>query len=116
MQTVTISNGYTSGKVYVIWEILHDNITGYEVFRDGVLIASSLPDAENPVTFEHPTMFDHDHGTNLFKKDSTHKLMFIDETVQQYQYYTYQVLATRVNDANIPVEIHASEKIMVQVQ
>jgi hypothetical protein len=116
MKAIAISNGYTSGKVYVIWDIPHDGITGYEVFRDGTLIATSLPDAETPVVFENPTMFDHDHHTNLFKKDSTHKLMFVDDAVHQYQAYTYQVIATRVNDLNVPVEIIASDKVTIQVQ
>lgn len=116
MNAIAISNGYTSGKVYVIWEIPHDDITGYEVFRNGELIATSLPDAIEPSVFEHPTMFDSDHHTNLFKKDSTHKLMFTDEAVQQYQTYVYQVIATRVNELNVPVEIIASDKVTIQAQ
>ena len=35
MQVRAISNGYTTGKVYVIWEIPHDKITGYEIYRNG---------------------------------------------------------------------------------
>lgn len=116
MQAIAISNGYTSGKVYIIWEIPHDNITGYEVFRDNVLIASSLPDASEVTKFEHPTMFDHDHHTNLFKKDSTAKLMFTDEHVNKYQSYEYQVIGTRLNDLGVPVELRVSDKIYIQAQ
>jgi hypothetical protein len=96
MQAKAISNGYTSGKVYIIWEIPHDKISGYEIDRNGITIASSF--LEEPSEFIQPTMFDHDHHTNLFRKDSTKQLMFIDENVQPYQEYEYQVIAKRINE------------------
>lgn len=113
MQAIAISNGYMSGKVYVIWEIPHDKITGYEVYRDGVCIASSLIDDGDE--FVPPTMFDHDHQTNLFKKDSHFKLMFVDENVNRYQEYKYQVIATRLNDG-VPVEDIESNPVFVTAQ
>ena len=34
MKAIGISNPYTSGKVYIIWDIPHDKINGFEVYRD----------------------------------------------------------------------------------
>lgn len=114
MQAIAISNGYTSGKVYIIWEIPHENINGYEIDRDGKTIASSF--FEEPTEFIQPTMFDHDHHTNLFKKDSTRKLMFIDENVKPYQEYEYQIIAKRINDAGDTIEQIESDFMYVTAQ
>lgn len=67
MKAIGISNPYTSGKVYIIWDIPHDKINGFEVYRDNKLIATSFSE-EGLHVFIPPTMFDHDHHTNLFKK------------------------------------------------
>lgn len=115
MQLITISNGYTTGKAYIIWEIPHNKINGYEIYRDGKLIASSLKE-ENPDVFTQPTMFDHDKHTNLFRKDSTHKLMYIDESVHQYQAYSYKVVAKRLNENNVAIEAIESNTTTVQIQ
>ena len=53
MQARIISNGYTSGKVYIVWDIPHGNITGYEIDRNGETIASSF--FEEPSEFVSPT-------------------------------------------------------------
>ena len=95
MRAIVISNSYT-GKIYVVWDIPHDNISGYEVIRNGKVIASSF--LEEPSEFTSPTMFDHDHHTNLFKKDSLRQLMFVDENVQPYQQYEYRVIAKRYDE------------------
>ena len=114
MQAIAVSNGYTSGKVYVIWEIPHNDITGYEIICNGVVIASSF--TEEPSEFINPTMFDHDHQTNLFKKDSHFKLMYIDENVHRYQEYEYKVIARRINeDGNVMEEI-TSDSIFITAQ
>ena len=106
MEAHAISIGYTSGKVYIIWEIPHDKINGYEIDRDGITIASSF--SETPAVFEQPTLFDTDHHTNLFKKDSKNKLMFIDEKANPYQTYEYQVIAKRVDEnGNIMEQIES---------
>lgn len=102
---VLISNGYMSGNVYVIWDIPHDSITDYEIYRDGNLIASTEMGSE----FVSPTLFDHDHHTNLFKKDSANKLMYVDENVHQYQHYTYKVIAKRIADGKLIEEIPSSD-------
>lgn len=115
MQVIAISNGYIAGKAHIIWEIPHDNISGYEIYRDDILIASSLKE-ENPDVFVQPTMFDHDNHTNLFKKDSTHKLMYIDENVQQYQTYSYKVVAKRLDENNVAIEALVSNKATIQIQ
>lgn len=104
MKATAIANGYMSGKVFLIWEKPYDDITGYEIYRNNNLIASSL--SEDKAVFEQPTMFDHDHHTNLFRKDSTDKLMYTDEKIQKYQKYEYKVIAKRLdNDGNIIDEI-----------
>jgi hypothetical protein len=115
MQAIAISNGYIAGKTHIIWEIPHDKINGYEIYRDGNLIASSLKE-ENPDMFVQPTMFDHDKHTNLFRKDSTHKLMYIDENVKQYQTYSYKIIAKRLNESNTVVEQIESNTATVQIQ
>lgn len=115
MQAIAISNGYTTGKVYVIWEIPHDKISGYEIYRDGQRIASSL-DEDGDKLFEPPTMFDHDHQTNLFRKDSRNKLMYTDEKVQKYQNYKYEVIAFRKNENDVIVETISSDPMYITAQ
>lgn len=112
MEAHTVSTAYMSGKVYIIWEVPHDKITGYEVIRNGVVIASSL--LGNSAEFVQPTLFDHDHHTNLFRKDSTNKLMFVDETIQRYQHYEYQVIAKRLDVNNNVMEQIKSDLIYTQ--
>ena len=114
MEAHAISNGYTSGKVYIIWDIPHGNINGYEIERNGVVVASSL--AEEPTEFVSPTLFDHDHHTNLFKKDSTHQLMFVDENVYPYQRYEYQVIAKRLSNSGEVMETIKSDCMYIQAQ
>lgn len=115
MKAIGISNPYTSGKVYIIWDIPHDNINGFEVYRDNELIATSFSE-EGLHVFIPPTMFDHDHHTNLFKKDSTHQLMYVDEDVYKYQHYEYKVVAIRKDENGNNVEIIESEPIFIQAQ
>lgn len=115
MQAIAISNGYTTGKVYIIWEIPHDKINGFEIYRDGNLIATSFSE-EGLKVFIPPTMFDHDHQTNLFKKDSHFKLMYIDENVYKYQKYEYKVIAIRKNLDDDIVESIESNLISITVQ
>lgn len=115
MQAMAVSNGYMTGKVCVIWEIPHDKINGFEIYRDGNLIASSLQE-EGLHTFIPPTMFDHDHHTNLFKKDSNYKLMYIDESVYKYQNYEYKVIAVRLDENGTEVERIESDLMSVQAQ
>jgi hypothetical protein len=68
----------------------------YELYRNGVLIGEQD-------SFERPTVFDHDHHTNLFKKDSGHQLMYTDEDVKTFTVYQYQVKGYHGND------VHESE-------
>lgn len=115
MKAIAISNGYTSGKVNIIWEIPHDKINGFEIYRDGNLIATSLSEKGLKV-FVPPTMFDHDHQTNLFKKDSHFKLMYVDENVYRYQKYEYKVVALRINEEKEIVETIESNSAFVTAQ
>ena len=109
MKAIGISTGYLPG-VYIIWEIPHENITGYEVYRDGQIIASSLLESEEErAEFVHPTIFDRDHQTNLFKKDSIFKLMHTDEAVNKYQEYEYKVVAKKIVDGVIMEEVTSND-------
>lgn len=110
MRAMVIPSSYT-GKIYVVWNIPHDDISGYEVIRNGKVIASSF--FEEPSEFIHPTMFDNDHHTNLFKKDSFRQLMFVDENIQAYQNYEYRVIAKRYNEDGKLMEEIRSDMIFV---
>ena len=116
MKAIAISTHYMSNKAFIIWEIPHDKITGYEIYRDNNLIASSLVEDETKVIFEQPTLFDHDHHTNLFRKDSTYKLMYVDVSVKSYEYHTYKVIAKKLDDSNNIKEIIESDDINIQIQ
>ena len=116
MQVRVISNGYTTGKVYVIWEVPHDKINGYEIYRDGKMIVSSLEAEEGMKIFIQPTVFDHDHHTNLFKKGSANQLMYIDENVCKYQKYTYEIVAFRKDEDGVVVETIHSKPAYVEAQ
>ena len=61
-------------------------------------------------------MFDHDHRTNLFRKDSAFKLMYIDENVYRYQNYIYKVVALRTDELGNVLERIESEIVMIQAQ
>lgn len=114
MKANAVSNGYMSGKIYIIWEVPYDGLTGFEINRNGETIASSF--FEKPSEFVQPTMFDHDHHTNLFRKDSTRKLMFVDENVQRYQHYEYQVIAKRISDTGDIIDQIKSDFMYVTAQ
>ena len=86
-------------RVYIVWEIPHDKITGYEIYRDNVMIASSV-DGDDKI-FVPPTLFDRDFGTNLFRKSSTKQLMYIDENVQRYQNYSYRIVAKIIRNNKV---------------
>lgn len=111
MQAVAISNGYLSGKVYIVWEVPHEGINGYDIYRNGTLLATSL--GEEGEKFVSPTMFDTDHQTNLFKKDSTFKLMYVDENVSKYQKYEYKVIATRTGENGAVMEVIESNTMTI---
>lgn len=115
MEAHAISTGYTTGKVYIIWDIPHDNVSGYEILRDGKVVATSFSE-EGLKIFISPTMFDSDHHTNLFVKNSTHQLMYVDESTNQYQHYEYQVIAKRLNGDGTVIEEIKSNPMYIQAQ
>ena len=115
MKAIGVSNPYMSGKVYIIWEIPHDKINAFEIYRDENIITSSLTE-EGMNIFVPPTIFDHDHHTNHFKKDSTYKLMYIDEDVSKYQHYKYKVIALRVNENGDIIEKIQSNTVYIEAQ
>ena len=77
-----------AGNIYVVWN-QEDFFDKYELYRNGVLVGETTEEDFGP--FERPMVFDRDHHTNLFRKDSVHQLMFVDDTVKPYTNYTYQV-------------------------
>lgn len=114
MRLIAISSGNPPDQVYLIWEIPYDGNISYAVHRDGKVIAdNSTSDEQNKDIFVHPTLFDHDHGTNLFKKDSTHKLMYTDQSVSRYQHYHYHIVATVADaDGNVLDTITSNEVVI----
>ena len=87
-------------EVHVIWPIPHEHINKYEVYRDGVLVNEFDQVKEGPPEGEdnHPVFYDHDHHTNLFWKDSLHKVWYRDGDVQDHQRYTYVVKAYKIEE------------------
>lgn len=112
LQIKAIPCSYTN-KIYVIFDKL-EHINRYELYKNGVKIAEY--DSANVSDFVQPTLFDHDHHTNLFKKDSVHKLMFTDTAVQKFQTYDYQVVAERINESGESMERIESCLISVKTQ
>lgn len=97
-------------KVFVIWDkVPYFNV--YEVYRNKELIATS-EGGENP--FKTPTEFDHDHHTNLFRKSSTNKLMFVDENFQRFQEYGYHVVAKRVSEDGTEMDKKESVAVFIK--
>ena len=113
MKIYGISTGYPAGVVHVIWDIPHDKINSYQLYRDGVLIADST-NPEQAKLFQTPTLFDHDHGTNLFKKNTKHQLIYSDtNNVQHYQKYEYHVIAKAINKDGIVTDDITSDILFI---
>lgn len=83
-------------SIYVIFDE-NDYIDKYEIYRNDNLIGTYTKD---DLHFNHqgesgeivrPCMFDRDHHTNLFFKDSNHQWMYEDKNIQMYQEYKYYV-------------------------
>ena len=100
LQMRAVPCSYTS-EIYVIFDKL-ERVNKYELYKNGVKIAEF--DKTNMSDLVQPTLFDHDHHTNLFKKDSTHQLMFVDTAIQKFQTYDYQVVAERINESGETME------------
>lgn len=127
MKATAISNGYMTGKVYLIWEIPYEKINYFEVWRNGNMIASTPlgkdkkplqesyihTDLEKAQPFVHPCLFDRDFHTNLFRKDSPWQLMYVDEDVQKFQEYEYYVIGTRIDEDGSRHENVESEKVYI---
>lgn len=82
------ASSYTN-KIYVVFSE-EEHVDKYEVYRDGVKIAE-YDTASKLSDFEHPTLFDHDHHTNLFRKESNHQLMYEDGDISRFREYSYYV-------------------------
>lgn len=88
IQVIATPCSYTN-SIHVVF---NDNeyVDKYELYRDGVKIAES-ENEDGKSDFSRPTMFDHDKGTNLFRKESNHQLMYEDANVVRFHEYAYQV-------------------------
>lgn len=101
---------------YVIWRIPFEHFNSFELYRDGELIAKSTNREETHEIFEHPHPLDHDHCTNLFRKDSPYKLWYRDEGVQRFQTYTYKVIARAIDEnSGIITSIGESENCVIYI-
>lgn len=87
IEVKAVASAYT-GSIYVVF---NENkiVDKYELYRNGELIAATGETDYGP--FERPTLFDHDHHTNLFRKDSNHQLMYEDIDVAKFKEYSYYV-------------------------
>lgn len=80
-------------QTQLIWPEPFDDATKYEVYKDGELFMDITEDM-----FLHPTMFDHDHHTNLFWKTSNHENLVLDYTNQKFTKHYYYVKAFKYED------------------
>ncbi len=113
MKIYGISNGYPTGVVHVIWDIPHDKINSYQLYRDGLLIMdSTIP--EQAKRIQTPTLFDHDHGTGLFRKNTKHQLIYSDtDNIHRYQEYNYCVVAKAITEDNIVTDEITSDILFI---
>ncbi len=91
MRAVVVS--YTQA-IYIIFDE-NDYIDKYELYRNDILIGTYTKD---DLYFNHqgedgelirPCMFDRDHHTNLFFKNSNHEWMYKDTDLNSFQEYKY---------------------------
>lgn len=101
-----------SGMVYLVWDIPHDKINSYQVYRNGILLADST-NPEQANLFKKPTVFDHDHWTNLFRKITSHQMMFLDEGTHKYQKYKYHVVAQAISDSGVITDKQISNILLI---
>ncbi len=105
MEIHAYSNAYLGKGVFIVWSIPYSRMNSFEVFRDGKSIAKSNTKEETDEMFNHPEMFDHDHHTWLFRKDSPFKLIYHDEDPQKFMTYQYQVIAREIaEDGTVKAE------------
>lgn len=95
--------------IYVIFDE-NDYIDKYELYRNDVLINTY---AKDDLHFNHqeedgelirPCVFDRDHHTNLFFKNSNHEWMYKDTDLDSFQEYKYCIKCYH-NDAEIDSKI-----------
>ena len=112
MQIKAFSVGYLGGKIFVVWGMPHEAVTDFILYRNGIEIASTknLKEGEE-FPFQHPELFDRDHHTNLFRKDSPYKLLYIDENVHKFQTYEYKVVCEKRDQAGKVLETYESREV-----
>ena len=115
MRVRVSSSGYVTETNYIVFDIPYEHANQFTIYRDGAKLVSNEP-TKGLAPFEHPTMFDMDHQTNLFRKDTMHKLMYIDKDVQKYQRYSYYVIAEHVDENGNVVSSVQSNTYSVQTQ
>lgn len=130
MKVKAFSSGYMNGKVYVIWDIPYDEVNYFELWRNDIMLkqtevgSKGIPvsatsihtDLEKSNPFIHPCLFDHDHHTHLFWKDSNHQLMYVDEEVQKFQEYKYYIIGKRIDENGKILDEMKSNMVYVEVQ
>ncbi len=112
MELHAYANHYLGKGMFVVWSIPAPNMNSFEVLRDGKRIAYSANRKETHDLFEHPEMFDNDHHTWLFKKDSPYKFIYQDEEPQIYQRYTYEVIARYIVEDGTVMAIATTGKVV----
>lgn len=109
MKVSAFYNQYITDGVFIVFEIPHDKINHYSIYRDNVCIASS-----DNTEFTNPTLFDRDHGTNLFKTDMFKKLMFLDKTVSKFTNYSYHVVCKYIDENGTVLDNIRSNDVLIK--
>lgn len=113
MKIYGISNGYPPNTIHIVWAIPHDGINSYQLYRNNVLIADSTVE-EQAQLFHNPSLFDQHHGTNLFRNDIKHKIMYTDTNkIEAYRRYEYHVVAKAVTQEGIVTDSITSDKLCI---
>lgn len=112
-------------QVFVVWDIPDDACNHYELWRDNEKIAEmdylakdipgnhSEPTEEIP--FVNPCMFDRDHHTHLFFKDSSHQLMYVDTDIQNFTEHSYYVIANVIDEDDTILASFSTNKSYVTI-
>lgn len=98
-------------KVDCVWCIPYEEMDIYEVYKDGVLAAST----ETGEDIKQPHEFDHDHYTNLFRKKSTRQLMYQDTDVRKFEHHTYSVTGYRKDSSGTVLDTRKSVETTIEV-
>lgn len=107
-----VVNSAYMNNVYVVWEIPWHAVK-YILYRNDEIIAETPEEIteETPNPFERPTIFDHDHHTELFKPGSRNLLCYVDNDIRRYVTYKYQLKVIYDNEQE-----EFSDELMITTQ